>query len=81
MNGWIETEDGFKFTVIDTNGYWRIIKIKHNSALYSSCSGCGYIHPCYKEDKLTQLKKIYAPEEEFRYCPMCGKDMEINKHF
>lgn len=75
---WIKTEDGFEYKIIRTNGYWEVIRWKHDAAYYSYCPFCGYMHACYKdyrkEDGAWAIE--YDAENEFNYCPMCGEDME-----
>ena len=80
-NEWIKTEDGFEYKNIRKNGHWEVIRWRHDVAYYSFCPFCGYMHSCYKNNRNedgTWGMPIYAPEKEFNYCPMCGKDMEVN---
>ncbi len=76
---WYETDDGDEYRVIGNNGEWQIIKFRGDGAFYSWCPHCGYTHACYKDvrNPVTQEWEgiDYAPEKEFNYCPMCGKDM------
>ena len=79
MSDWIATEDGTEYKNIVTNGEWEIIRFRGNMALYSFCQYCGYMHPCYKEERGENgenlFKVVYAPEYEYNYCPMCGTQM------
>lgn len=79
---WIEIDGGLKYKTIRNNGHWEIIKWEHDTTYYSFCPFCGYVHVCCKDNRNedgTWSLPIYAPENEFNYCPMCGKDMEVNR--
>lgn len=84
MSEWITTEHGDEYKDITTNGAWEVIRFRGNSALYSYCPYCDYTHPCYKhvrnKDGSWSPNVVYAPEQEFNFCPMCGTRMleELN---
>ena len=75
MNDWITAEDGTEYKYITINGLWEVIRFRGNAALYSFCTNCGYLHPCYKNHLGSNFAIEYAPEKEFNYCPMCGTKM------
>jgi rubredoxin len=78
MSEWIQTESGMKYKIISTNGKWNVLQIKGNGAYYSCCPECGFSHSCYKlNDPCT--KASYDKANEYKYCPMCGISMDINK--
>ena len=85
MSEWITTEDGTEYKDITTNGAWEVIRFRHDAAIYSFCHYCGYIHPCYKEDRTIEigLKIEYASGKEYNFCPICGTRMleELNDYF
>ena len=81
---WIEIDEGNKYKHLDDNGDWQIIKFCGDMAIYSSCTYCGYTHPCYKDKRNSDGVRIlgceYDKTQEFNFCPKCGKKMgaEIN---
>ncbi len=82
---WLESEDGYKYKKIAENGHWLAIRWYGDAAIYSYCTHCGYQHACYKdlrnEDGSWAFNTVYAPEKEFKYCPMCGEDMETEMNW
>lgn len=77
-------ENGIEYKDITINGRWEIIRFRGDGAYYSYCPYCYHIHPCYKEVRNNDgfLSVEYAPEKEYKYCPMCGAQMleEINEN-
>lgn len=82
---WIECEDGSKYIEVAENGHWQAIKWWGDAAIYSYCTHCGYQHACYsvlRDENGNWLPKCkYDPEKEFKYCPMCGTDMETEMNW
>lgn len=72
--GYVENGENqpYKF-VREPNGKWEIIKFLIDSAIYSCCPNCGFIHATYKNAHLTYCE--YDESQEYNYCPMCGDKM------
>lgn len=81
---WIEIDEYNKYKHLDDNGDWQVIKFCGDMAIYSSCTHCGYTHPCYKnkrnKDGTFAFGCEYDKTKEFNFCPTCGTKMgaEIN---
>lgn len=84
---WIENEFGEKYQIIQKNGTWKVIRFYGDGALYSFCDKCGFIHPCYKDeikrnenDNIIDFKIVYDKENEYIYCPKCGRKKIYKRH-
>lgn len=62
---------------IGTNGDWQVVQYRGDSAIYSVCTHCGFVHSCYKSNTDNEDKSLieYDEEKEYNFCPECGEIM------
>jgi len=69
------------YKMLGRNGIWKIIKYPIDCAIYSKCSSCGFTHPCYKQDPKIISKTLYDADNEYNFCPKCGRPkMEVGNY-
>ena len=76
------TDDGYvthdgcdkysEFKIFDHYGLWIVFKFRYDGAFYSFHQSCGFFHKNYYT---TENGIFYDKNNEFEYCPRCGKNM------